>query len=401
MKLRIAIVVHGRFFTFDMAKALLARGHDVHLFTNYPRWAVARFGLAPNRVTSCWLHGIAARFFHLVKHQLGGPYPEAWLHRQFGAWAAGRVPRRDWDAVFCFSGVSEEVIDALKGSRSQSWLCRGSSHIRAQTQLLEAEMRRAGVAIDQPSGWMVAREEREYAKADVIVTLSDFARNTFDGTGHEHKVEMVPPGVDVSNFRPAADKIEARRQRILSGAKLRVLFVGAKSYQKGLLDLAQIARTLADRFDFRLVGADEPQARRLLVELRLHAELVPVVPESQLPKIYEWGDVFIFPTIQDGFAVVLTQAYAAGLPILATTNCGAPDFIRDGETGWILPIRAPEKFIDRLVWCDRHRVELADMVGRVSHEFQSRTWEDMAQDFEAAIERRRSQPVAQLAEAEN
>src|SRR5271154_6841858 len=106
MTYKIAIVVQGRFYTFDMVKALLARGHDVHLFTNYPRWAVARFGFPPERVTSNWIHGIAVRFFDFIRHKIGGTQPEAWLHRSFGAWAARQVVRGDWDIVFGFSGVS-------------------------------------------------------------------------------------------------------------------------------------------------------------------------------------------------------------------------------------------------------------------------------------------------------
>jgi len=385
---KIAVVVQGRFYTFDMAKALLARGHDVHLFTNYPRWAVARFGFPPERVTSCWPHGIAARLFTFLKDKLHVPDPESLLHKSFGRWAARQVPRQKWDAVYCFSGVSEELLDALKENGSPSWLFRSSSHIRAQAELLETEERRAGRPIDRPSAWMIHREEREYAKADVIVTLSGFAARTFNGTGYEDKVVMVPLGVDVSNFRPTADKLEARRQRILNGTKLRVLFVGTKSYRKGLLDLAQIARTLAGWFEFRFVGPEETQARALLNELRTHVELVPAMPEAQLREAYEWGDVFVFPTVEDGFAAVLTQAYAAGLPILATTNCGAPDFIRDEETGWILPIRASGRFVERLEWCHRHRTALADTVTRIAHEFHPRTWDDMASDLELLIQQR-------------
>ncbi len=133
---------------------------------------------------------------------------------------------------------------------------------------------------------------------------------------------------------------------------------------------------------------DEAQARATLHELSAHAELVPTMPEAQLREAYSWGDVFVFPTIEDGFAAVLMQAYAAGLPILATTNCGAPDFIRDEETGWILPIRAPDRFVERLEWCHRNRTALAEMVTRIADEFQPRTWDDMAVDLEVLIRRR-------------
>jgi glycosyltransferase involved in cell wall biosynthesis len=80
--------------------------------------------------------------------------------------------------------------------------------------------------------------------------------------------------------------------------------------------------------------------------------------------------------------LVLAQAAASGLPILTTTNCAGPDLIREGKTGWVLPIRSPEAFIERLRWCDSHREELAAMVRRIYTEFKPRDWADVAADFE-------------------
>lgn len=385
MKRRIAIVVHGRFYAFDLGRVLLARGHDVYLFTNYPKWAVARFGFPAERVRSYWGHGIASRIFAVARDRLHAPFPEVWLHESFGRWAARAVTRERWDIVYCFSGVAEELFTALDGSSEGRWLIRASSHIRRQAQILAEEERRAGVRIDKPSDWMIGREEREYSLADVIVTVSSFARETFRGSEVFKKVVSVPLGVDLEDFRAAPGAIEARRQRIAAGSKLRVLFVGTKSFQKGMFDLARIAADLSPTFEFRLVGHGEPQARRLLKKLSAHAELLPGVPQAELPAVYAWGDVFIFPTVQDGFPVVLTQASASGLPILATTNCGASDFVRVGETGWILPIRTPQAFIERLQWCHQHREELAGMVTRIHQQFQPRTWDDVAQDYEQTI----------------
>jgi glycosyltransferase involved in cell wall biosynthesis len=385
MRRKIAIVVHGRFYAFDLARALLARNHDVHLFTNYPKWAVARFGFPAERVRSYWIHGVHSRVLGSVRDKLHTPFPEPWLHESFGRWAARMVTREPWDIVYCFSGVAEELFTALDGSPCARWLIRASSHIRVQAQILEEEERRAGVRIDRPSDWMIAREEREYRLADVVLTVSSFAKETFRGTEAFGKVVSIPLGVDWGDFRATPAAIAARRQRISNGSKLRVLFVGAKSFQKGMIDLSKIASNLAGRFELRLVGATEPQARFLLSELKSAVELEPSVPQAELPAVYAWGDLFIFPTIQDGFAMVLAQANASGLPILATTNCGASDFVRTDETGWILPIRTPEAFIKRLDWCDRHREELAEMVTRIHGQFQPRTWDHVAQDYEAAI----------------
>jgi glycosyltransferase involved in cell wall biosynthesis len=174
-----------------------------------------------------------------------------------------------------------------------------------------------------------------------------------------------------------------------------VLYVGTKSFQKGLIDLARIADGLGERFELRLVGPEEPHAGRLLQELKTKAQVLPPVPQAELPAVYEWAAVFVFPTLQDGFPVVLAQAQASGLPILATANCSAPELVHDGETGWILPIRSAAAFMQRLEWCDNHRAELARMVTRIYDEFKSRTWDDVARDYEVAILKR-----SRLAESE-
>jgi glycosyltransferase involved in cell wall biosynthesis len=392
MSYKIAIVVHGRFYAFDLAKALLARGHDVILFTNYPKWVVQRFGFPAERVRSNWLHGVTARLCHKARNNLGAPDPEAWLHTSFGRWAAREVARENWDLVYCFSGVAEELFAALGDSTASRWLVRASSHIRVQASLLEQEERRAGMPIDRPSEWMIAREQREYAAADRIVVLSRFAQDSFQGFGISEKLLLIPLGVSVEEFRASPDKIEARCQRISGGSRLRVLFVGTKSFRKGLIDLVQIANGLNGEFELRFVGAEEPHARELVRGLASRVELMPAIPQSDLPSVYEWADLFIFPTIEDGFAVVLAQACACGLPILATTNCSARDLVRDGETGWVLPIRSPEGFIDKLEWCNRHREELASMIARINQTFRPRTWDDVARDHEEAMRQRRVGP---------
>jgi glycosyltransferase involved in cell wall biosynthesis len=78
---------------------------------------------------------------------------------------------------------------------------------------------------------------------------------------------------------------------------------------------------------------------------------------------------------------VLAQAQAAGLPVLTTTNCAGPDFVFEGETGWILPIRDPRAFVERLRQCGQNRESLAANVRAVHEKFLPRDWKQVAQDF--------------------
>jgi glycosyltransferase involved in cell wall biosynthesis len=379
--LKIAVVVHGRFYAFDLVRELICQGHDVTLFTNYPAIVVAKFGIPKQYVRSFVLHGIVSRLVHRLNQVRSVTALEPFIHSSFSTWAAQHLKNDDFDVVQVFSGVAEEVFQELALARSSKIVIRGSAHIYKQAELLEEEENRSGLWIDKPSSWMIAREEREYILADYIVVLSTFAQNSFiQRDFNPSKLKLLPLGAQLSRFRPASTVIEDRCQRIVSGQPLRVLMVGTFSLQKGAIDLLNIASQSGLDFSFRFVGAVASDANPLLQVRKTSIEFIPRQPEFELPSMYEWADLFIYTTIQDGYAVVLSQAQAAGLPILATSNCAAPDILKSGESGWILPIRDAEAFVEKLQWCNTHRLELAQMVRHVYDNFQPRDWSDVARD---------------------
>ena len=387
MKLKIGIVVHGRFHAFDVARELLRRGHDVTLLTNHPPWSAERFGIPRQCVLSAWPQGVADRLTQKLSSEKLCIWPEAWLHRWFGRWAASRIVKECWDAVVCWSGVGEETFLTLSGKGVLRICNRGSSHIRTQARLLQEESLRVGVSCECPSPWMIAREEREYALADVLCVPSTFAKQTCIQEGVvPDKVALVLLGVDTRAFRPSLDVIESRCARIISGEPLRVLGVGTISFRKGVWDLAEILKVLrSEPFSFRFVGPIESQAAPVVSRLRDYATFLPAQPQKDLPSHYAWGDVFLLPTIEDGFQLVLGQAAAAGLPILTTSHGAGLDLVHEGMTGWVLPVRNPGDFVQRLRWCHEHRRELAEVVRNTYEAYRPRDWADVAKDFEALV----------------
>ena len=131
-----------------------------------------------------------------------------------------------------------------------------------------------------------------------------------------------------------------------------------------------------------LMGAVVSSATGLRTGRRISHVFVMSVPTYHKPLIITDGAINIAPTLEDGFGMVLAQAEASALPILTTTNGGGPDLVREGETGWVLPTRSPEAFMERLRWCDEHREELAAMIRHLYSHYQSRDWSDVASDFE-------------------
>jgi glycosyltransferase involved in cell wall biosynthesis len=382
MKLKIAIVVHGRFHAFDLARELIKQGHDVTLFTNYPKQVVEKFNIPPECVETFLLHGILTRVIHQFNAFFPIPNFEALIHTEFSNWAAKTINNNDYDIVYVFSGIAEEIFQILKDKSALKTLVRGSAHIRTQCQLLSEEEKRTSISINKPSNWMIAREEREYKLSDVIIVLSTFAHNSF--MAHNitlQKLKILPLGTQLNKFHPPKQVIADRCHRILHEPKLRILMAGTFSYRKGIIDFIEIANLCSEFCQFKFVGSITKETEQLAKKHRRNIEFIVRQPQFELPNFYAWADIFIFTTIEDGYAVVLAQAQAAGLPILATTNCSSLDIIVTGNTGWVLPIRSPESFVERLRWCHENRQELALMVREIYQEFKPRDWSDVAADF--------------------
>jgi glycosyltransferase involved in cell wall biosynthesis len=83
------------------------------------------------------------------------------------------------------------------------------------------------------------------------------------------------------------------------------------------------------------------------------------IPRSQTKEIYQSHDVFVLPTLSDGFAITQIEAMAYGLPVVATPNCGL--VVKEGSTGHIVPPRNAEALADAIADFIRHPSLVAQM----------------------------------------
>ena len=147
--MKIAVVVHGRFHAFDLARELIGLGHEVLLLTNYPRRWPEKFGVPAKNVRSLVAHGVVSRAALALGKAAGNEkLGEAFLHRWFGRWAAGVIEKNPVDVSHTFSGIAEEILSDPSARQKIRSVVRGSSHIRLQRQILEEEEKRAGQRTD-------------------------------------------------------------------------------------------------------------------------------------------------------------------------------------------------------------------------------------------------------------
>jgi len=90
-------------------------------------------------------------------------------------------------------------------------------------------------------------------------------------------------------------------------------------------------------------------------------KLIDFIPPEQLLQHYRDSNVFVFPSVTEGFGLVLLEAMACGIPVVASDRSGGMDCIAEGKDGFIVPARDVDRLADVIMWCYQHRDDLPIM----------------------------------------
>ena len=253
----------------------------------------------------------------------------------------------------------------------------GSSHIQEQQRLLEEEYKKWGVNFTPIHPKVIDKMTREYALADYIMTLSTASRHSFVRYGiPEHKVLQAPCGVDVEYFLP---RHENHSKKILN-EKFRVIFVGLINIRKGipyLLDAWNKLNLPEESTELVLVGSLQKDMAQLLPKLSIKKNIIfyGSTNRETLKKLYYQSSVFVLPSVEDGFGMVMGEAMASGLPVICTTNTGAPDVIKDKIHGFLIPPQNSLVLAEKIAWCYEHRDACITMGKNGQNRIQDFTWD--------------------------
>lgn len=179
--------------------------------------------------------------------------------------------------------------------------------------------------------------EMTLRRADCLIAITRQTELYLHGKVERHRVDYLANFLDLLGFEAILDREGARRE-----GPLRVLFVGWMLEAKGVPELLEAASHFPD-VQFTLIGHYHTDfVDRIADQLEAASDHVTVLeprPREQLVGLYREADVFVLPTRREGFPMVILEAMAAGLPVIATPIGAIPDMVRDGEEGLIVPSR--------------------------------------------------------------
>jgi phosphatidylinositol alpha-1,6-mannosyltransferase len=234
------------------------------------------------------------------------------------------------------------------------------------------------------------------AGTDTLTYLGEYTRSRIaSAIGPEAAARMahVPPGVDDSVFRPdsGGDKVRARLGLTDRPVVVCVSRLVPRKGQDTLIRAWPRVRAGSDAV-LLLVGGGPyaGELRRLAARLGVADSVVFTgpVPWEELPAHYDAGDVFAMPCRTrrrgldvEGLGIVYLEASATGLPVVGGDSGNAPDAIRDGETGYVVPGR------DTAAVAQRISSLLAGPAGARAMGEKGRAWVEQEWDWELAARR--------------
>ncbi len=264
-------------------------------------------------------------------------------------------PKRIPDVFFGFSSTCLETFEALKDT------C-----VLVLDQFDAAEEHAAIVSAEHRKypGWglnpsprlsekMLLRLNRERDLADVVFVNSEWTRTAMVKCG------VSPDKIAVGPLAYEPTGQSGQKYPVSQNRPLRVLFVGTASLGKRIQYLMEAASRLnADHLEFLVAGAIEISMKardKAPSNMRFCGHL----PKADVIRRYLEADVFVFPTLSDGFGIAQIEAMAHGLPVIATQNCG--DVVTDGEDGLVIEARNAGALTAALVRLEQNRDEVQRM----------------------------------------
>lgn len=281
-----------------------------------------------------------------------------WDNALFDAWAARNLGEAD--VVISRSSVALATFRQAKKLHKKTVLYRGSSHIEYFDAIRREEAELWNVPyqslIDERS---IAREKEEYAIADYFYVPSTYALKTY--------IDKGIPAEKMLTFPLSAEAISGR-EKISSGV-FTILYVGNISIYKGIPYLLRAVEEIKKEKNVKLVlaGSISSEMKPILARYQHIFTYAGIVPHHEVGELYAAADAFVFPSIDDGFGQVMLEAMGYGVPVIASTHSAGLDIIRNGENGFVVPIRNAAAIRDRILELEGDR-EKAQSMGRASRE---------------------------------
>ncbi len=227
------------------------------------------------------------------------------------------------------------------------------------------------------------------------LAVSEESRRYAESLGAGPDVTLLHNGVDVTRFRPVescAERASIRRRLRLPVDGFVALSVRRLVLKNGLDSLIGAAEALRDcRSLHFVIGGTGPDARVLEDMIRRRrlssVSLTGFISDDDLADYYKASDIFVLPSASgEGFPMVVLEAFASGVPVVATTAGGQVDVVREGRTGMLVSPNSPRELADAIERCAGGRQRTLQMGAEARRVVESLSWDTQVERLYAHLQ---------------
>lgn len=244
------------------------------------------------------------------------------------------------------------ILDQIDGAWRHEELC---GELSAPYNSLEPEIDKA-----PKEYWQQWKEEIEMA--DAIIVNSEWSKKLVVESGVDPKKLVVIPLVCECPITKSKLQGEGGKNASSRKKRLKALFLGSVTLHKGVGQLFDAIRMMAkEPIDFIFAG---PISVRVPDDIQAmpHVRFLGSVDRDRAGRLYEEADVFLFPTLSDGFGLTQLEALGHGLPVIASTHCA--QVVEDRVNGLVLSEITPEAIAEAVMELVKDRDLLASLKSR-------------------------------------
>lgn len=344
--------------------------------------------LSSSKVRLCAFTGLATLLLDKVP---GVPF--AW-RRGFTRYAdahlgqqAGALARRRGAGLLSYSYYG---YDAFRSYGRPAMLFQLHPHPASMRRILTAELEQHPECAESlRKEWELSLPEHDFnhlveetRTASSFLVASSFTKKTLIENGASAAaITVIPYGVDCRRFAPSLDSSASDR------GPLELLFVGRINQRKGIKYLLEALRMLKSPNVHLTICGRVVDSLDLFKDYASQVDIRPSVSAEELQAAYRRSDLFVFPSVAEGFGQVLLESLASGLPVLSTTHTAAPDLIEQGVQGFVVDPRRPDLLAERIDWAATHRADLHSMRHAARERAEQFSWSRFRQGVASAVSR--------------
>jgi glycosyltransferase involved in cell wall biosynthesis len=324
----------------------------------------------------------------LARHETG-PFCIDAVYRAQDRMTALRLRKRPqlFTGVYAFEDGAIDTLTVAKEHGLLGLYDLPIGYWRTARMLLKGEFERHPEWRSTLTGFKDSREkldrkDAELARASKVIVASTFTA----GTLKDYPGQPVPHAVVPYGF-PA---VSSEPERLARGAanrdrRLRLLFVGSLSQRKGIADLFAAVNHLGKAVSLTVIGGKVTDTCPALDRELARHRWIPSLPHDRILAEMRAHDVLVFPSLFEGFGLVISEAMSQGTPVITTERTAGPDFITHAKNGWLIKAGSTESLVQQLemLITDPESVRAAGVEARLTAA--ARPWSAYGQELVAAI----------------